>query len=334
MSSPPSLTFVCCVESGPLEVQTVRMIESLRRWGGAFAKVPVIAVTPRAGPRLASSTLACFERHQVRYLREETTAPYRWFKFYNKPLALAAAERLADTESVGWLDSDMIVAAEPEKLRLEPGEDFLGCASDKEMGSGGAGDAFEPLWQANCRALGIEADALPWVTTEREGQKIRVYWNGGIFIYRRSTEFGRHYLDTCTRLLDARNRTSASGFSIGINEMSAIGIAMHLRKMAFRPLPFSHDFIMSSLTHAKWYREEQLRGATMIHYHDAMWPWFFDTFVQCLRATHPPIAEWLAALGPMRNEASLPRRVWSKLLKRLREKQEKDYVASCRVVPG
>jgi hypothetical protein len=328
----PSITFVCCVESGPLEVQTVRMVESLRRWGGSFAEVPVIAVTPRAGPGLAASTMETFRKHRIRYVREESTSPWRWFKFYNKPLALASAEKLADTDAVGWLDSDMVVAGEPSLLELAPGEDFLGCASDKEMGTSGPDDPFHPLWQANCRALGIDLDALPWVSTEREGQKIRVYWNGGIFIYRRTTEFGRHYLETCTRLLDARNRTTVSGFSIGINEMSAIGLAMHLRKMAFRALPFSHDFIMSSLTHAKWYREEQLRTAKMIHYHDAMWPWFFETFVQCLKATHPPIAEWLSALGPMRNEASFPRRIWAKLLKRSRERQERAYVDSCRPV--
>ena len=34
----PDVTFVCCVEAGPLEAMTVRMIESLRRWGGTFCQ--------------------------------------------------------------------------------------------------------------------------------------------------------------------------------------------------------------------------------------------------------------------------------------------------------
>lgn len=53
MSHP--ITFVCCVESGLLENQTVRMIESLRRWGGRLRESPIFAVTPRIGSPLSYS---------------------------------------------------------------------------------------------------------------------------------------------------------------------------------------------------------------------------------------------------------------------------------------
>ena len=39
------ITFICCVESGFLESQTVLMIESLRRYGGAYKDLPIIAMT-------------------------------------------------------------------------------------------------------------------------------------------------------------------------------------------------------------------------------------------------------------------------------------------------
>jgi len=52
-----------------LENQTVRMIESLRRWGGRLRESPIFAVTPRIGPPLSRQTHRSFERLGVEYLR-------------------------------------------------------------------------------------------------------------------------------------------------------------------------------------------------------------------------------------------------------------------------
>ena len=332
MTSSSPITFVCCVESGPLEVGTVRMAESLRRWGGAFASAPLFAVTPRSGPGLSRATRDAFERLHVRHLRRAPKSDYAWFNFYNKPMAMTIAEEQAETEAVAWLDSDIVIVGEPSELRLRDGEDFLACCSDKEMGSSGPDDPYDPLWRANCRVLGLDADALPWLVTEQEKIRIRLYWNGGLFVYRKSTKFGARYLETCTKLMDARNRTTAPGFSIGFNEMSAIGLAMHLMGLKWRGLPYSHNYSVGSKTHAQWYREEQLRAARIVHYHDSMWPWFFDTFVQCLRATHPAVADWLAPLGPMSNEAPILNRLWGRLLRQSREKKSRAYLETCKPV--
>ena len=48
------ICFVACVESGQLEAQTVRLAESIRRFGGSFADSEILAVTARFGPPLAS----------------------------------------------------------------------------------------------------------------------------------------------------------------------------------------------------------------------------------------------------------------------------------------
>ncbi len=45
----PTATIVTCVEYGPLEQMVVRMVDSLRRWGGRLADAPVYAVKPRRG---------------------------------------------------------------------------------------------------------------------------------------------------------------------------------------------------------------------------------------------------------------------------------------------
>lgn len=327
-----SITFVCCVESGPLESQTVRMVESLRRWGGKFADAPIIAVTPRFGPPLTDKTRKLFQQFQVNYVRYLARNKYSWFKFLNKPLALMIAQESITTESICWLDSDLLILDEPDKLSLDEQEDFLGCASDKEQGTAGSNDPFDPLWQQNCKALGLDIQDLPWITTEREGKRIRLYWNGGIFVYRRSTDFAKSYLQTCIELLDARVTSRVPGYSLGINEMSAIGLAVVRRGLSWRALPYSHDYSMSSLIHARWYREEQLKTAKIVHYHDSMWPWFWSTFVESLQKTHPDVADWLLSLGPLKNEAPTHWRATNKILKYFRSQQELSYINSCRVV--
>ena len=83
----PQITFICCVESGWLEDQTLRLIESLRRWGGRLANAPVIAVTPRFGPSLARQTHQAMDRLGVRYVRAAAKGDYAWFHFLNKPRA-------------------------------------------------------------------------------------------------------------------------------------------------------------------------------------------------------------------------------------------------------
>jgi len=333
MANTSDITFVCCVESGSLECQTVRMVESLRQYGGKFSTAPIIAVTPRFGPPLSATTVQAFDKMNVTYLRTRARNNYPWFKFLNKPLALVAADQRATSESVAWLDSDLLFVSEPEELELRPSEDFLGFPVEaKEMGTTGVGDPYEPLWQEFCRTLGIDIEQLPWVTAAETGERVRLYFNGGIFVYRRATGFAKRYLDTCLQLLDSGIGTSAEGYNVGIKEMSAIGFAVVKMGLKWRSLPYSHDYVMMSKTHDKWYKEERLREAKIVHYHDSMWPPFWPVFLECLDNAHPDVSQWLTSLGPMSNQAPIYWRLVGKILKTTRLRAENNYNKNCRLV--
>lgn len=56
------LTFACCAKYGTLEEGSLRLAESLRRYGGELANARIVAVTPRHGPWLRPSTLEALER--------------------------------------------------------------------------------------------------------------------------------------------------------------------------------------------------------------------------------------------------------------------------------
>lgn len=324
------ITFVTCVESGPLETQVLRMAESLRRFGGAYADCPMWAVRPRFGAPVSGRTRRELDRLKVEFRRTARDDPYPWYAFGNKTRALRLAEEQVPTEFVGWLDADLLVTGEPSELLPGPTEDVTACTPDNVGGSTGPGDKCEPYWREACAAVGLDVEQLPWVVSEREGDRIRFYWNSGVFAFRRGRGLAAEY-DRCTRaLLDARLGSAVTG--IFFNEQTCLSLASARLDLRRRQLPHSHNYEMGSAIHERWYREEKLRAARVIHYHDCMWPAFWPTFVGCLRATHPAVADWLEPLGPLRNEAPLAYRVLAKLLKRRRGRAEARHKAACRFV--
>lgn len=327
----PSVTFVCCIESGGLEAQTVRMIESLRRWGGRFADAPVVAVTPRFGPPLSGITHAALQRLNVEYLRFRADNPYAWKGFLNKHYSMAAVESACTTDCVGWLDSDLLILGEPDQLLLAPDEEFAACAPDKNFGTTGPDDPCDPYWRAVCEVLGVDLEALPWIVTEQEGDRIRFYMNSGVFVYRRSTGFSKHHLDNTLKFFEARltSRTTQNSYFT----QHIMGITVVQQGLKWRSLPYSHNYPIGSKIYPDWYRRERLQEAKIFHYHDAMWMPFWPTLLECLQDTHPEVAAWLEPQGALKAEAvALPWRVLGKGLKLWRTRQERSYRAQCRLV--
>ncbi len=330
MAENSQITFVCCVESGSLETQTVRMIESLRRWGGKFANAPIFAVTPRFGPPLAKKTHQIFDKFQVEYLWFQEKSKYSWNKFLNKPSAVVAVEKLATSESIGWLDSDLLIVDEPDQLTLNQGESFLACAPDKNIGTTGPQDPYEPYWQEVCKCVGIDIEEFPWIKTEHEGARIRMYWNSGIFVYRRSTNFADHYLQTFIQLCDSHLTAQNAGFFF--NDQVALASSIVKIGIPWRALPYSHNFGLGNNALKDGYNKEQLKAAKIIHYHNSMWSEYWDTFVESLSETHPSVADWLTSIGPIKNEAPLPSRAMKKIINTIRSRKELAYTKSCRVM--
>lgn len=330
MTQSNPITCVFIVESGGLEAQAVRMVESLRRWGGKFANVPVLAVTPRFGSPLSRKTYQVFDKFHVEHIRYRYNSKYSWFPYLNKPLSVVAAAEHSNAEQIVYLDADLLIVGEPDKLVLNPGEDFLACTTDKMGGTTGAEDSTEPYWKELCHVVGIDIEDLPWVMTEMEGERVRLYWNGGVFAFRRSTGFAEQYLQATVKALESQINSRVCG--IFFHEQISMALAVAKMGIPWRALPFSHNYEMSSDLHDQWYNEEKLKAARIVHYHDSMWSEFWPTFLQCIRATHPPVADWLETLGPMKNETAVQWRVTNELLKRLRSQQELAYKQLCRTV--
>src|SRR5688500_15414826 len=169
-SMTPSITFVCCVEAGPLEAMCLRLIESLRRNGGRLANAAVLAVNPRFGPPVSGETRRRLAALNARYLHLPSRGqPYVWYHFMNKVRVMDLFEReLIDTDLVGCLDSGMVVLGEPGELLLDDATDVAACNPDNSLlaSTTGPGHEREKYWRRICDVLGLEIDALPWIEAQ------------------------------------------------------------------------------------------------------------------------------------------------------------------------
>ena len=328
MKNIPNITFVACVESGPLEDQAVRLLESRTRFAGPFAACPLFLVKARRGPALSRRTREAADAAGARVLAVSGVRGWEWMHYLNKPVALAAVEGVARTDRICWIDSDVLFLREPQALLPADGADFTACPADKNVGTSGPDDPNEPYWQAVCRALGMTVDDLPMVVTATEGVAIRWYFNSGVFAYRRESGFGRAFLDDCLRLLAARVASRQAG--IFFTDQVVMGLTALRLGLRFAALPFSHNQTMGSKSEAPM-DATTLSQAALLHYHDALWPHFWPTLLDRLEPARSDVAAWLRESGPMSNPASVPAKLLGKALSLWRTRQKRAYIGSCHV---
>lgn len=321
------VTFVCCIESGPLESMTLRCVMSLRRFGGELAGAPVLAVTPRAGLPLARSTRKALEALGVEHVCHAAREHYAWNNFMNKPHALVAATGRTATTTLCWLDSDVLVAAPPTRLALSA-HDFAACASDRNVGSTGPRDGNEPYWLKALEVLGLDPAALPWVETCAEKVRIRWYFNSGVFSFRREGPFAQAFLDDCRRLLDARFASRNAG--IFFTDQVAMGLTAHRLGLATDILPHAYNLAIGSRSAPP--DAGGLRHARILHYHDALWPAQWERTIDMLSVPCPEITAFLREVGPLTTSRSLPERLVIKVLRILRSRRLQRHMASCQTV--
>jgi hypothetical protein len=320
---------VTCVEAGYLESQTIRMIESLRNWGGKLAQLPVVAVTPRFGPPIAAETRRRYDQLNVTYIRSKASSKYAWYNFMNKPASVLAAERVNKVDTMIWLDADLLIVAEPVDLLLKDDEDFSACPTEKNVATTGPDDPYQSYWIAMCEAVGIPLDDVPWMNEFRSNQRIRMYYNGGVISYRPSSGYAGAYLETTERILDAKIKLPKDG--IFYHEQAAVGLAVVKQKVRRRNLSESCNYHFGSMTQ-EHVVPEKLRAACVLHYHRSMQSDRWKTFVPLVNAGHPHVTSWLEPKGPLNFHLPFWKQALGKVVRTTRKKKSDAYLAECRVV--
>jgi hypothetical protein len=214
----------------------------------------------------------------------------------NKAQAVKAAEQMVDTEAILWIDSDIIFLREPNDLQLPPGVDFVASAPDTGLiGSSGADDPHDAFWSRCARLIDRSPDDLPWLTTG-DGHRIRFYWNAGLFVYRRSTQFGAEFVSDFERAMTvgvARNHAQVHGM-----DQVILGLTVLRLGLGWGAVPDTSNFpVISFLPHN--FDPAKVRPVDVLHYHDSMSPRLWPELLATIAPGHPAVAEWLEAEGPL-----------------------------------
>jgi hypothetical protein len=324
----PTITVVTCIEAGHLETEVVTMVGSLRRWGGSLAGAPVIAVTPRLGAPLASTTRRSLRDLDVQHVVSLQPNAYPWNGFMNKPLTLRVAAPLIRTTHALWLDGDVLVMAEPSELCGRPGERFMACVEPIGPNSDGPGNRFDPFWVAIAGTLGWPEEEAPWVTDPFTGRKIRAHCNSGVFRYRAGCGLESAYENAFRTLLDSRlvPRDDPSYF---LHEQIALG-QVAAKDFAFYELPPEYNFHVGGDGYERLYPRSAFGATVLVHYHRALRePATRDRLLQWLDECRPEVAEYLRRSPVGTDPRSLLARLPGGLLRRARSRTERRFAAGC-----
>jgi hypothetical protein len=319
------MLLVACIESGPLEPMTVRMIESLRQFGGRLSNCEVMAVNARTGAPLRPETRRRLARLGVELVVSRQSHRYVWQHLLHKLHSLVAIEGRTTAETIGWLDSDIILLGEPTDMILEPHEDFTAMPSMGILGSTGPDDPNDAFWARAAQRLGIPLDDLPWVITAENADRIRLYLNSGVFTYRRSLGLAKDFLEDCEALLDAR--VPRKHIEAHLIEQASISLTVHRRGLNLRVLTPPCNFNLTS-RQPELIRPEVLKDLRVLHYHDAMEPHTWDRLLGALRSHHPAVYEWLKDQGPVTDPTPQAWRGVREVFRLYRGVQRRLYYAS------
>lgn len=324
----PSATFLFCVESGYFEAQTLLAVECLRKFGGRFADAEVLIVTPRFGPSLEPATLRKFRALDARHVANSTRTSCSWYVYMNKGLAAALGEELARTDQIIWLDSDVLVVDEPEQLLLDPSEDFACCSIDKNVGTSGPDDPYNGYWQALSEHYQIPLQALPWVVTDHDRQRVRFRLHSGVYAFRVGSGLGRAFVSDMESMLSSRICFSRKLPYPGDDVALAYSVVrLNLR---WRQLPMACNLEMTPKSQS--YSRAAARTASILHYHKSLaTPGGSDWLLAELETFRPDVAEWLRGRVPLPTKLGGPHRsALRRLLFETRKLRQRHYEKSSR----
>jgi hypothetical protein len=321
------ITFVACIEAGLLEAMTSTLLASLRLFGGALAPSPFYAVVPRLGAPLQRRTRELLEALDCRLLSIRPSSAYTWYHFLNKAHAVAAVERLATTEFVAFLDSDLLVLQEPTDLLLGSDYDFAAVGERGSIESSRPDDYYGALWSGLTKTVGLRFDKLPLLRDDAASESTRLFWNSGVFVFRRSLPIGVRYRDCTTALLDARIASRDSG--IHWFEQVSLGFAMLQAGLRWKALPRSYNFSVHGWGKGLAASAQDLEQVKLLHYHNALERPSFEILVARLDETHEEVARWLRGRGPIGDPSGLIGRTVSGFWRFLRRRQREQHLRGC-----
>jgi hypothetical protein len=274
------LAFVCCIEGNAIAPQALMLCESIRRFGGAYAKAQIVAVNARPHLAISAETERRLAHLGVEYVSEPLNLTGHPYLTINRIVAGSWAEAHLNRKYLVLLDSDMLFVRPPSFVRAGAG---VRPVDVKGSTSTGPDDPLDAYWSSMCRIGGLSVDALPYRRASVDGALVRASYNGGFCIVRRSLgilrETHRVFEESRRRDLRPLRDTGASVYaSTGLvgaessewwgSSQAALSVAIHaladdVRLYDERYNVPVHLLVDGSPGETPWPRDDVI----LVHYH-------------------------------------------------------------------
>jgi hypothetical protein len=200
ISKESGLAFICCIQPGFLEEQTILLAQSIRLFCGRYRDCPIYAISP-CGETLSQACVQILKSLNVSIDIRPLNIIMRFFRYANKAYALEHAEAVYGHETNVFLDSDTLFVDEPFAFTLDDKTDFLARPVDvRGICRSPNDDNYDQYWQECCDLAGVTLDNLSIISTTVDRFPIYTNWNGGLLVTRGSKGIGRRWRETLEKL--------------------------------------------------------------------------------------------------------------------------------------
>ena len=310
-------TIVTCVEAGPLEAQVLMLAESLRAFGGVWAKTDLVAVKPRRGPGISPHTRRELRRLGVEFIDEKLNVALDWWNNANKSAVMSKLETRVSTPNITWMDGDMIVLQPLDVLQPALGTSFIARAGEGYLGSNGA-DKNAAYWRKLCATIGIDFDEFPMIFSFPERRQIHAYWQTGIYTYAKQTRLGRAHYEIICKLLSSNIGSKQAG----VYHQDQVSISLALQKL--RLVHSEYDACMNyNLNPLSKENADILpiQDVKLLHYHNALYSAGLDWAMDYIRRLPPDRVELIHKYVPLSANATMLTRLHKKVLTTARQRR-------------
>ena len=175
------MIFSCMPPIGGDEGEVVLLAQSIRKFGGRFARQPIWVIEPQQAPLTVAARLAlaaCGVEIRPFILPEASLD----FPFAPKVYAAAEAETLAGSSLLVWLDPDTLVLDEPLDFQLAPPYGFGACPVHLKNISSLSDQPVDGFWQIIYSGCGVQAERIFSINTVMDGSSVRAHFNAGLLV--------------------------------------------------------------------------------------------------------------------------------------------------------
>jgi glyoxylase-like metal-dependent hydrolase (beta-lactamase superfamily II) len=291
-----SLAYVTYIQWDYQEYIAAILVNSIRRWGGAYADCPVYVVLAdpeRTGFRIKDKN--------VIFVPLTISDPVRSFTLAAKAFAAAKIEEMTSGKvgSLVWLDPGTIILRPPEEYDLKAGS-AAAVAPVHFINTGQAEtEAIDAYWGPIYKRCGLDLKKLFTVETFIDGKKVRAWLNCGMFSVRPERGLFREWAKVLEEFINDRDyqRTAITdrGHRTFLHQaVISTLIVSRLERREIHMLPrgynypiFCHDLDFTTLTGDTYKIPPHKRARTLNE--------LTSVFIESLFAEHP---DWVKFIPP------------------------------------